>query len=58
MQFDTAGLEHTEQLHFYEQLKDPSKTWQLEEGAYYKVFYDKLNQNYLLVKIDVVIHKY
>lgn len=58
MQFDTTDLGHIEQLHFYEQLKDPGKTWQLEEGAYYKVFYDRLHSNYLLVKIDVVVHKY
>jgi len=58
MQFDTTGLNHLEQLHFFEQLKDPGKSWQLEDGAYYRVFYDKLRQNYLLVKIDVVIHRY
>jgi hypothetical protein len=58
MQFDTSELDHIEQLHFYEQLKDPSKTWQLEDGAYYKVFYDRMKENFLLVKINVVIHKY
>jgi hypothetical protein len=58
MRFDTTDLEHTDQLHFYEQLKNSNGTWQLEDGAFYKVFYNKLQQKYFLVKIDVVISKY
>lgn len=58
MKFDVSNLSHEEQLNFYEQLKDSAKTWQLEEGAYYKIFYNKIEENYLVIKIDVIIHRY
>ena len=58
VQFDVSGLDHLSQLHFYEQLKDPNKRRDLETDAIYKVFYDRMKEDFLLVKIDVVIHKY
>lgn len=54
MYFDTSDLDFITQMHFLEYLEEHKK-WL--EDAYYKVFYDKLADKFLLVKIDYVIHR-
>ncbi len=50
MRFDTTDLTHLEQIQFVETIKGC-----YIEDNYYRVFYDRRNKEFVLIKIDCVI---
>ena len=51
MRYDLAGLDHQKQHEFLESLKDGP--W--IDNNYYRVFYDKLTNEFLLLRVDYVV---
>lgn len=50
MYYDTSSLEHIIQLLFYERIRHEN----IPDG-YYKIFYNALSNEFLLVRVDFVI---
>jgi hypothetical protein len=51
MRFDTSELDHIQQLQFLEAVKD----YPYIEDNYYRVSYDHLTNEFLLIKVGYVV---